>query len=91
MVIEGEVEFYVNGVWTRGGPGTVQMLPAGANHSVRVPEGTAKLLYVKIGPPYDGMARELAAPYASGNVTASRIVEIAHRHGLQLEGESSDS
>jgi quercetin dioxygenase-like cupin family protein len=57
FVIEGEVEFYVNGEWTRGGPGTVQMLPAGASHSVRVPAGTARLLYVTIGAPYDGMAR----------------------------------
>lgn len=87
VVIEGDVEFYVNGQWTRGGPGTVQMLPAGAAHSVRVPEGTAKLLYVTIGPPYDGLARELAALYASGNVTASNVVEIAHRHGLKLENE----
>jgi quercetin dioxygenase-like cupin family protein len=89
VVIEGTVEFYMNGVWTRGGPGTVQMLPAGATHSVRVPEGTAKLLYVTIGPPYDGLARELAAMYASGNVTASNVVGIAHRHGLKLEGENS--
>jgi quercetin dioxygenase-like cupin family protein len=87
IVVEGEVEFYVNGQWTRGGPGTVQMLPAGASHSVRVPEGTARLLYVTIGAPYDGMARELAALYASGNANLSKIVEIAHRHGVRLEGE----
>lgn len=91
FVIEGEVEFYVNGVWTRGGPGTVQMLPAGSNHSVRVPQGTARLLYVTIGPPYDGMARELSALYATGNADLSGIVEIAHRHGLRLEGEGSNN
>lgn len=88
-VIEGEVEFYVNGVWTRGGAGTVQMLPAGAYHSVRVPQGTAKLLYVTMGAPYDGMARELAALYASGSADLMSVVEIAHRYGLKLEGESS--
>lgn len=64
------------------------MLPAGATHSVRFPKGTAKLLYVTIGPPYDGLARERAALYASGNVTAAGVVEIAHRHGLKLEGET---
>jgi quercetin dioxygenase-like cupin family protein len=89
FVIEGEVEFYVNGQWTRGGPGTVQMLPAGASHSVRVPSGTARLLYVTMGDPYDGMARELSALYASGNADLSGIVEIAHRHGVRLEGERS--
>ncbi len=91
FVIEGEVEFYVNGHWTLGGPGTVQMLPAGASHSVRVPHGTAKLLYVTIGPPYDGMARELSALYATGKADLPGIVEIAHRHGLRLEGEGSGS
>lgn len=87
FVIEGEVEFYVDGQWTRGGPGTVQMLPAGSVHSVRVPSGTARLLYVTIGPPYDAMARELSALYAGGNADVSSIVEIAYRHGLRLEGD----
>lgn len=87
FVIEGEVEFYFNGTWTRGGPGTVQMLPAGASHSVRVPAGTARLLYVTIGPPYDGMARDLAALYASGKVDLAGIVAIAGRHGVRLEGD----
>jgi quercetin dioxygenase-like cupin family protein len=91
FVIEGEAEFYVNGQWTRGGPGTVQMLPAGAYHSVRVPAGTARLLYVTIGPPYDGLARELSSLYASGKVDLPSVVEIASRHGLVLEGKSSEN
>lgn len=89
FVIEGEVEFYVNGQWTRGGPGTVQMLPAGSSHSVRVPSGMARLLYITIGPPYDGMAIELAALYATGNAAPASIIEIANRHGLRLEGDAS--
>ena len=89
FVIEGEVEFYVNGQWTRGGPGTVQMLPAGISHSVRVPYGTARLLYVPIGPPYDTMARELSALYTTQKADLPGILEIAHRHGLRLESEDS--
>lgn len=91
FVIEGEVEFYVNGQWTRGGPGTVQMLPAGASHSVRVPQGTARLLYLTIGPPYDGMARELSALYAKGAADMPSLLAIASRYGLRLEGDSSQS
>jgi quercetin dioxygenase-like cupin family protein len=87
FVIEGEVEFYVNGQWVRGGPGSVQMLPAGASHSVRVPNGTARLLYITIGPPYDGLARELSALYATGSADLPGILEIAQRHGLRLEGD----
>lgn len=87
-VIEGEVEFYLNGEWIRGGPGTVQMLPAGVAHSVRVPSGTARLLYITIGPPYDGMAREIAALYASGAMDMQKMVAVATRHGLRLEGDT---
>ncbi len=67
------------------------MLPAGAIHSVRVPEGTARLLYVTMGPPYDGLARELSSLYATGNADLPGIVEIAHRHGLRLEGERAEN
>lgn len=87
FVIEGEVEFYLHGEWIRGGPGTVQMLPAGVAHSVRVPSGSAKLLYVTIGAPYDGLARELAALYATGQADLHNIVATANRHGLQLESD----
>lgn len=55
---------------------------------LRVPSGTARLMFVTIDPPYDVMARELSALYATGNADASRIVEIAYRHGLKLESDS---
>lgn len=87
VVIEGEVEFYLHGQWIRGGPGTVQMLPAGVAHSVRVPEGKAKLLYITMGPPYDGMARDLAALYATGQANVQNVIAAAHQHGVYLEGE----
>jgi quercetin dioxygenase-like cupin family protein len=83
-VIEGEAEFFMDGTWTRGGPGSVQMLPAGVAHSVRVPSGTARLLMVTIGAPYDGFARDLAALYASGDPSTAEIVSTANRHGVEL-------
>lgn len=52
-VIEGTVEFWIGEGWVRGGPGTVQMLPAGVPHSVRVPEGRARVLMITIGRPYE--------------------------------------
>ena len=87
VVIQGEVEFYLHGEWMRGGPGTVQMLSAGVAHSVRVPAGSARLLYVAIGAPYDGMAHELAALYAGGQADVANIVAVANRHGVRLEGD----
>jgi quercetin dioxygenase-like cupin family protein len=88
-VIEGEVEFYLQGKWVRGGPGTVQMLPAGVAHSVRVPSGSAKLLMITIGAPFAGMSRELGALYATGQANLQGIVAIATRHGLRLEHDAS--
>jgi quercetin dioxygenase-like cupin family protein len=82
-VIEGTAEFFVDGRWTRGGPGTVQMLPAGSAHSVRVPEGTARLLMVTMGAPYDGFARDLAAMYDEGP-SPEKAVAVANKHGVAL-------
>lgn len=86
-VIEGEVEFYLNGEWQRGGPGTVQMLPAGTAHSVRVPSGSARLLMITIGAPFAGFSRELAAFYAQGTASVPNIVAVANRHGVRLEDD----
>ena len=86
-VIEGEVEFYLNGEWRRSGPGAVQMLPAGAAHSVRIPSGSARLLLITIGAPFAGFSRELAALYAQGTATPANVVAVANRHGVRLEDD----
>lgn len=83
-VIEGDVEFWLDGRWHPAGPGSVQMLPAGAAHSVRVPAGEARLLMITIGAPFAPFSRELAAYYATSDNTPAGIVEIAMRHGLRL-------
>jgi quercetin dioxygenase-like cupin family protein len=81
-VIEGEVEFRVGEEWTRCGPGSVQLLPAGVPHSVRVPEGSARLLMVTIGAPFDGFAREMATLFARPSTTLADVVETAGRFGV---------
>ena len=87
-VIEGEVEFYLNREWVKAGPGSVQMLPAGVAHSIRVPSGSAKLLMITIGAPFAAMSRELGALYAKGPFEMQELVAIAIRHGLRLEGSA---
>jgi quercetin dioxygenase-like cupin family protein len=82
-VIDGVVEFLVDGTWTRCGPGSVQVLPAGSSHSVRVPEGRARLVMVTIGAPYDGFARGLASVHARGGEPQDVVAE-ANRHGVEL-------
>ena len=72
----------MSGAWVRGGPGTVRMLAAGSAHSVRVPNGTARVLMVTVGVPFDAFARELAALYTAGPADLRRVVEVAGRHGV---------
>jgi quercetin dioxygenase-like cupin family protein len=84
-VIEGAVEFLVgDGPWTAVGPGGVQMLAAGVPHSVRVPGGTARLLMVTVGAPYDGFARAMAEVFARDSYSLPDVVAAAGEHGVGL-------
>lgn len=83
VVIEGEVEFTVGDVVTLAGPGSVQYLPAGTPHTVRVPAGEARVLMVTIGPPYDGFAREMARLFHTGASPAD-VGAAATRFGVRL-------
>ena len=72
------------GPWTRGGPGTVHMLQAGASHSVRIPDGRARLLMVTVGAPYDGFAKAVSALLQRDGYTAAELVDTAGRFGVTL-------
>lgn len=90
IVVEGEAEFRVGNEVTSGGRGTVQFLPAGVPHSVRIPERTARIVLVTIGPPYDGFAREMAAQFAS-SASLAEIADRAGEFGVTLvPGESNE-
>jgi quercetin dioxygenase-like cupin family protein len=81
-VIEGEVEFWLDGEWHRAGAGSVQVLPAGVAHDVRVPAGRARVLMVTIGAPYDQFARDLAA--LGDDAEPAEVVATASHHGVTL-------
>ena len=82
--MDGEAEFRVGtAAWVRGGSGTVQLLPQGVPHSIRVPDGSARIIQVSIGAPYDGFAREMATPFHD-EAPLEQIVEAANRHGVRL-------
>jgi len=84
IVVEGEAEFRVgDGEWVRGGSGTVQLLPHGVPHAIRVPHGAARLIQGSIGAPYDGFAREMARLVSAGAPLAD-IAETAGRFGVRL-------
>jgi mannose-6-phosphate isomerase-like protein (cupin superfamily) len=84
IVVEGVAEFRIgDGDWTRGGSGTVQLLPQGVPHTIRVPEGRARIIQVSIGAPYDGFARDMARLFAAGAPLAE-IAAVAATHGVRL-------
>ena len=84
IVVDGEAEFRIGDRdWVRGGSGTVQLLPRGVPHTIRIPSGSARLIQVSIGPPYDGFAREMARLFAAG-APLDEIVASANRHGVRL-------
>ena len=84
IVVEGEAEFRIaDDDWVRGRSGTVQLLPQGVPHCIRVPEGVARIIQVSIGAPYDAFAREMATAFRDG-APLDQIVEAAARHGVRL-------
>ena len=82
-VVSGEPEFWLDGEWHRLGPGDVQVLPAGTPHTVRVPEGEARLLQVTWGAPFDAFIREMVALDNDPDAPGSAKGEAAARHGVR--------
>ena len=81
-VIDGEVEFWLDGSWHRIGPGGVQVLPAGVPHTVRVPKGEARILLVTMGAPFDAFIREMVDLDNRPGSTGPEKGEAATRHGV---------
>jgi Cupin domain len=89
IVVEGVAEFRIGaGDWVRGGSGTVQPLPKGVPHSIRIPEGAARIIQVSVGAPYDAFARDMARLIAGG-APLDEIVAVAKSHGVEVVDPSS--
>ena len=61
----------------------MQLLPKGVPHAIRVPEGSARIIQVSIGAPYDAFARDMARLMAAG-APLDEIVEVASCHGVRV-------
>ncbi len=83
IVVDGVAEFRIGDAeWVAGGSGTVQALAAGVPHAIRVPEGSARIIQVSIGAPYDGFAREMARLFRDG-VPIDEVLDAAGRFGVR--------
>jgi mannose-6-phosphate isomerase-like protein (cupin superfamily) len=84
IVVEGEAEFRIGDAdWIRVGSGSVQLLPRGVPHAIRVPEGSARIIQVSVGAPYDAFARDMARLMAAG-APLEQIVQVAGTHGVRV-------
>jgi quercetin dioxygenase-like cupin family protein len=82
-VVDGEAEFWLDGDWHLLGPGSVQVLPAGTPHTVRIPTGEAKLLQITWGAPFDAFIKEMVAVDNDPDAPGSAKSEAATRHGVR--------
>lgn len=82
-VIDGEVEFWLDGEWHVVGAGGVQLLPAATPHTVRVPSGEARILLVTMGAPFDAFIRDMVALDNDPAAPGSAKGDAATRHGVR--------
>jgi mannose-6-phosphate isomerase-like protein (cupin superfamily) len=86
FVLEGVVEFRIDGEVASGGPGTCVVVPPGASHTFGNTSAAPARLLVLHAPALDGYFVELAALW-SGTSPPARADELAlmQRHGMVPE------
>jgi len=94
-VLDGEIEFEVDGEKVDGRPGTFALVPRGAVHTFRVLTETARMLVICSGKPTNNLedfflgmgepATERALPTPSAPDEA-RLVTLAARTGIEIVG-----
>ena len=57
-MLEGEVEFFLDGAWRRGGPGTYVSAPPGVVHGYRNP-GPGRIRVLNVHAPHVGFVEQL--------------------------------
>jgi quercetin dioxygenase-like cupin family protein len=92
-VLDGEIEFEVDGVVALATPGTFAFVARGAAHTFRVRTDTARMLVICSGKPVDNLedfflgmgqpATERALP-VPGAPDEVRLVELCERTGIEL-------
>jgi quercetin dioxygenase-like cupin family protein len=82
-VLEGPVDFFVNGSWVRGEAGACIHVPPGAPHACRLPDGsTGRMLMIYQPSGFDGYLAELAALAPSDFEDAERMAALNEKYDL---------
>ena len=83
-VLEGQVEFQVEGERTTAGPGTTVFLPRGSVHTWRVVgDEPARTLIMLMPAGLEAYFRELSGLAGEGPPEMETILEISARHGIE--------
>ena len=92
LVLEGQVSFFVEGVWTEVGVGGAVFLPKGSVHCYRNVGTTASRQWILTTPSgfEDFFARCAEEFKQAGGPDMARIVAISREYGIEYVTEGSD-
>ena len=89
-VLQGRVEFEVDGDEVVGEPGATVFLPRGSTHTWRVVgEEPARMLIMLMPAGLESYFRELSALATDGPPEMEKVLEVSARHGIEFPELSS--
>lgn len=90
-VLEGPIDFHVNGEWVTAETGACVHVPPGAPHSCRLPEdSTGRMLMIYQPAGFDGYLAELAKLSEADFADAELMAELNSRYDLIQLGPVPD-
>lgn len=90
-VLEGPIEFHVNGEWTAAETGTCVHVPPGAPHASRLPDGSnGRMLMIYQPAGFDGYLAELATMTKGDFANSDRMAALNAKYDLVQLGEVPD-
>lgn len=82
-VLEGPIEFHVNGEWITGGKGAAIHVPPGAPHAARLPPGaTGRMLMIYQPSGFDSYLAELATLSEPDFADEQRMAQLNVKYDL---------
>ncbi|HEY9076289.1 MAG TPA: cupin domain-containing protein [Anaerolineaceae bacterium] len=86
LVAEGQISYFVNGQWIEVGVGGAVYLPRGAAHCYRnIGAMTSRHWIITLPAGFEDFFADSAVEFAKSSAPEpQRIVDIHHRHGIEL-------
>ena len=82
-ILEGNVDFYIDGAWMTATPGTTVHIPPGIPHALDLPGGqTGKLLMIFQPGGFDLFLAELAAMSPERQADAALVAALSEKYDL---------